>query len=257
MKSEYYVYAYLDPRKPGNYVYGDFEFDFEPFYIGKGMGRRLYMHIFPHNIEKDGNRYKMNKIKKILKLGYDLKSEKFVVKISGNLSQKQSLSLERKCIKTIGRIDLKSGPLTNLTNGGDGSYNLSQYTRNKIASSLKGIKPPQLAFDRALKETRKVSDDEVRSIREMYGPSKSKRYSQKELSVKFGVNEHVIHYILLRKTDEMTIKRSKVLNLNEINEIRRLYEPRRITLMDICKKFNLHIDTVHKIITRKSWKDIK
>jgi hypothetical protein len=29
-----YVYAYLDPRKPGIFKYEEYEFGYEPFYIG-------------------------------------------------------------------------------------------------------------------------------------------------------------------------------------------------------------------------------
>ncbi len=39
--NNFYVYIYLDPRKPGNFVYGDFLFKFEPFYDGKGKGDRI------------------------------------------------------------------------------------------------------------------------------------------------------------------------------------------------------------------------
>ena len=42
MKSfEFYVYIWLDPRKLGKYVYGNYEFDHEPIYVGKGKGGRL------------------------------------------------------------------------------------------------------------------------------------------------------------------------------------------------------------------------
>jgi hypothetical protein len=41
----FYVYAYLDPRKPGKYVYGEYVFDYGPFYIGKGFDNRMYIHL--------------------------------------------------------------------------------------------------------------------------------------------------------------------------------------------------------------------
>ena len=42
---ESYVYVYLDPRKPGKFIYNDFSFEFEPFYVGKGYGDRAFGHL--------------------------------------------------------------------------------------------------------------------------------------------------------------------------------------------------------------------
>jgi hypothetical protein len=43
--NNFYTYIYLDPRKPGNFKYGKYEFNYEPFYVGKGYNERCYIHL--------------------------------------------------------------------------------------------------------------------------------------------------------------------------------------------------------------------
>lgn len=42
---EYYNYVYLDPRKPGKFVFGKYQFDYEPFIIGTGKKHSYYTHM--------------------------------------------------------------------------------------------------------------------------------------------------------------------------------------------------------------------
>lgn len=113
----FYIYVYLDPRRPGKFVYGIFEFDYEPFYLGKGKDKRLYDHLKTWLQKKDKNKLKVNKIKKIIRVTGE---NPIIIKYKENLSSKEALYLETIMVPVIGRIDLKTGPLTNMTNGGDG-----------------------------------------------------------------------------------------------------------------------------------------
>lgn len=107
----YYVYVYLDPRKPGNFTYDEFNFEYEPIYVGKGTKSRLLKHL----TEKQINPIKINKINKIRKEG----KEPIILKIIDKISNEHSLELEKRLIKKIGRISKKTGPLTNYTEGGE------------------------------------------------------------------------------------------------------------------------------------------
>ena len=64
MKSDYYVYTLCDPRKPGAYEYGEYKFEYEPFYVGKGKSNRCTAHLKESSLKVKS--YKNNKIKTIL-----------------------------------------------------------------------------------------------------------------------------------------------------------------------------------------------
>lgn len=134
MKNKFYVYILLDPRKSGQYVYKNFCFDFEPFYIGKGCGRRIDHHCA--NSRLKDKTYKNCKIKKILSEGI----KPIQIKLLENLTEKQAKLIEIKYIKMIGRKDLHKGPLCNHTDGGDGCvrHKVSNSTKLKISKALMG-----------------------------------------------------------------------------------------------------------------------
>jgi group I intron endonuclease len=127
---KYYVYALLDTSKPGIYVYDDLVFDYEPFYIGKGTDNRHYHSSFDRH-----NSFKKNKIKSLNKKNIKVLS----IKVFEDLNEQESFNIETTIIKKIGRRDLKLGPLTNLTDGGDGRTNIvvSEETKKKISKTKK------------------------------------------------------------------------------------------------------------------------
>ena len=149
MANDYYVYVYLDLRKPGKYFYDDLEFDFEPFYIGKGKGFRSIEHWrscykyfnYKNNLKlkkiiKDNeNKEKLLTIRQLQILNYS--KEECVIIWQSGLSNHDALMLEKEMIFKIGRKIFKNGPLTNYAEGGNGGPTLSN---KQIANRKKQYK---------------------------------------------------------------------------------------------------------------------
>ena len=170
-KNNCYIYVYLDPRKPGKYIYGEYSFDYEPFYIGKGAGNRWIHHIrnVKNNI-KDVNPKKINKIKKILKEGYNL--EFFVIKIYQNLNSNFANLLETKIIDVIGKLNEKKGPLLNVGNGNNtgSKTERNEATKKKLSESKKGKKNPMYG---------KIQHTFGKKLEEIHGIKRAKEIKEK------------------------------------------------------------------------------
>lgn len=125
MEKSYYVYVYLDPRKPGEYEYDSYVFGHQPIYVGKGKRKRAYYYKY-HNV------CLRNKIKKF--------GRPIIYILSRGMTEKQSLLLERKVIAEIGRIGVGAGPLCNLTDGGEGNsgYKWTEQNKKRMSELKKG-----------------------------------------------------------------------------------------------------------------------
>ena len=105
MSQNFYVYMYRNPLKGG-----------EPFYVGKGFDDRMYDHVKPCYTKYDKNLHKIRTLKIIADSGIP----PIIDLVGEGLDEVSAFNLEIKTIAQYGRSDLGLGPLTNLTNGGEG-----------------------------------------------------------------------------------------------------------------------------------------
>jgi hypothetical protein len=127
----FYVYAFLRSKD------SEHGKKFTPYYIGKGSGRRWVDRtgrIIPAPSSKD-----------------------YIAFVAENLTEQEAFAMEEYCIRLYGRIDLGTGILRNLTNGGEGTTGwvmpreqaermsqilkgrtLSQETRQRMAEAQRG-----------------------------------------------------------------------------------------------------------------------
>ena len=123
----FYNYIYLDPRKPGNYNYGQYHFDYEPFYVGKGSnGRYKGIH---KNCKEIISEIKLSNLEHICEF------------LHKNLSENVALSKETELILMIGRKNKGSGPLINKQDSDFGKSGriVSDKTREKMRKNHKGM----------------------------------------------------------------------------------------------------------------------
>lgn len=125
MDDRFYVYCLIDPR------------DKNIFYIGKGCGHRMFLHekTVKKGKSTNNNILLTEKIKSILNDGKNV----LYKKICNGLSSQNALIKESDIIKSMGRLDTGTGNLLNLTDGGEGSINISSETRNKLSRSHIGM----------------------------------------------------------------------------------------------------------------------
>ena len=155
--SIFYVYVYLDPTKPGNYVYGEYSFDYEPFYVGKGKNGRAYAHLEEGRLNKAENRLFSNKIKKIKHMcGHN----PHILIYKDHMDELDALNLEKDIVTNIGRRDKKIGPLCNLTDAGDGVSGLiiSEQSKKIMSEKKKGINHPNYGKHLSDKTKKKIGD---------------------------------------------------------------------------------------------------
>lgn len=154
----FYVYIYLDPRKPGKYIYGEYNFNYEPIYVGKGCNQRDILHL---SIYKKVKSKFYNTLNKIINNGFT----PIFFRIKDNLIEEESFKLEIKLISIIGRQINKNGPLLNYRTGGDGGSH-SEETKKKISESHIGIKNTEETKIKISKKNkgRKMSEETKRKI---------------------------------------------------------------------------------------------
>jgi hypothetical protein len=116
----------MDPRKPGKYTYDglDICFLYEPFYIGSGKNYRYKDHLSNYELNNE-KRIKHNRIKNIKIKNILSENLKPIIEILNNsIEEGFSREIEINLIDKIGRIVKKDGPLSNISDGGNGGNNM-------------------------------------------------------------------------------------------------------------------------------------
>ena len=107
----------------------------EPFYVGMGKNKRDISHLTAIQKGKSlKNLHLGNTISKILAANQEVR----IVRVKEYLTEVEAKTLEVKLVALYGRRDLNKGPLTNMTDGGDGYVNWSDDAKNRASARKRG-----------------------------------------------------------------------------------------------------------------------
>ncbi len=95
------VYVLLDGTRPGYYIFGPFEFNHEPFYVGQGERGKRHIDSMGHGRQQDKFTEKVERIDNIRCIGGPY-SIRFQI-INTFYTQEKAVMVEKKIIRLIGK----------------------------------------------------------------------------------------------------------------------------------------------------------
>jgi hypothetical protein len=165
---------------------------------------------------------------------------------------------EKELIKKYGRIDLKTGFLCNMTDGGEGCLNLSKVSKDKISKSNKGKKRNDFVKENMRKrmlgtkiseETRKKMSDSHKKLDKSYLFNRVFSDEHKNNISKSKKGKSVGFGKILTQEHKKAISNAFKPKFNqcEIKEIIEMYN-KKISLRKISLIFNSNHTTIKKYI---------
>jgi predicted transcriptional regulator len=237
-----YVYIYLDLLKPGRYDYGVVTFLFEPFYVGAGRGKRDSSHLREAqtvNSSQKGNRHKLSRIRK---------TEVGILRIREGLSRKRAFDVEKFFIALIGRRSYNFGPLTNLTDGGEGAvgYIWSEEKRKKQSQRMKAL--PHFG-PKGVGSVNPLSEKTLLRLREM-------GFSNSQIAEKLNCSPGLVWRFFKEKLTHAPAYQHIPYQLIEVSSeemedlLKRFREGETVT--NLCRDFNLSEPTLRRKLKKYS-----
>jgi hypothetical protein len=229
-----YVYIYYDPRKT----------PIEPIYVGKGKGKRMSFHK-----NRAQNPILKRKLDKIKDLGLEPIIEKFI----DNISDEEALKIEIELITKYGRIDLNTGPLCNLTEGGDGTSGriASEETKKLWSEQRKGKKQTEAQYEA---NCSRVVSEETKEKQRKASKGHSRHTPEQIKAIKESNSNRVIEDSTRKIWSEQRLGKNEKIKWPPNDEL--LLMVKNSNLTEVAKLFNTSYSNLKKRLRRRNLLDL-